>query len=331
MFYSNYLPVNIGRKNEIVYTENATFPVPLLLLAKQALTENSNCGGKVLVEEGTVSFTEEPSYHWSIPDIFLACEAYDTAVKNKFSFYTVMNNKGIPQLFISKEFKRCRILVSAFTFKSVLVTKPNLVRKISCMIDHKYDNLYCMNLFDVISKEEANKSQKTEFIDAIIINRGMEDEYMVVNPIKTLYTDNTYTYGTDLIEEMRQLINNEAEETESLLYKDGCVIRKDLSYWTPMSVDHCKNMVAMYDKYTSKKNNYIPLVGDDLEAHLYISTNWMYLINAATLECIKLNNAYLKKLVQCYAVREKTPTSELTMCWMLANTEKTSSYVPDIY
>ena len=318
MFYSTYLPVNIGRKNEYVYSDTECYPVEYLKLAKEALTSNTSCNGRVVISNGIVSFIDRDDFCWSIPNVYLAWEAYDCAVRNNFSFYTVCNQKGIPQLFISKEFKRTRILVSAFTFKSIIVRSTKLIRKIAGMIDHKYSNLFCMNLFDVINKVEHGSNR---FLEALIIERDTIDQSMIVNPMLTLYSETTVDYSGELIEEMRQIINGETDRTESLHRENHTIVRHDLSYWPPMSEEHCRDIIALYDKMLLKKNNYIVLNGDDCEPYLYVSTNWRYLVNAATLECIVIKNSYLKKLLQYYASCDTTPVSALNTCWALAMTE----------
>lgn len=319
MFYSSYLPVNIGRKNEFVYTDTEHYPVELLTLAKEALVTNTTCNGKVIVDNGLVTFTEHDEISWSIPSVYLAWEAYECAVKNKFSFYMVCNNEGIPQLFVSKEFRKSRILVSAFSFKSVLVKNVKMLKKISGMIDHKYSNMFCMNLFDVISKVESGYNR---FLDAIIVNRDTVDQSMVVNPILTLYSEVTVDYLGELIEEFRQIINDETEQTESLSKIGNAIQRHDLSYWPAMSMDFCKDLVDTYDRMLAKKNNYIPLNGGDYEPYLYVSTNWRYLVNASTLECLIIKNSYLKNLVQCYAAQDTSSIADLNMCWSLALTDR---------
>ncbi|MCM1235271.1 MAG: hypothetical protein NC489_34655 [Ruminococcus flavefaciens] len=273
---------------------------------------------KVLLENNMVTFAEEPEYKWTIPDVYLACEALHSAEENNFSFYTVSNKEGIPQLFVSKAFKQCRLLVNALTFRTVLVTKPNLVRRISVMIDMKYSNFYCMNLFDVISELENGASN---YLDAIIVGRDTDDETMIVNPITTLYSDDNIYYAREMVEEYRTILSKSGEETEYVELADDMIRRKNVENFTPISTAHAKNMVELYDKLLAKKCNYVDLVGDDYETHFYVSTNWRYLVSATTFECVVVTNINIKKLLQSYVAQSTTPVSDLTLCWMTARTE----------
>lgn len=319
MFYSNYLPVNIKRDNAAVHTVDNIYPVKLLTLAHDALV-NGNIDGKVILSDGSVSFTEQPDICWSITDIYLAWEAYTLAEKNNFSFYAVCNPDGIPQLYISKSFKNHRILVNAMTFHSVLVSKMHLVRKISCMIDKKFSNMYCMDLYNTIESLEAGS---TKFLEAIIVNRDTDEEYMAVSPITTMYTDNTLWYAQDLVAELREVYANPELTTESVAMVDGHFIRPDLKEgtWIPMSREHIGNVLNTYDRLLDKKNNYLAIYGDDYDTHFYVSTNWRYLVRARTFEVITIKSMHMKRLLQSYIAAGRVSVAELDLMWMLAKTE----------
>lgn len=320
MFYSNYLPVNIKRDNAAIHTVSHTYPIKLLEIAHNALVNNNNADNKVVITDGVVTFTEHPEHSWTIQDIYLAWEAYITADKNNFSFYTVCNPEGLPQLYVSKSFKNHRILVSALTLRSVLVSKQNLVRKISCMIDKKFSNIYCMDLYNTI---ESLESGSTKFLDAIIVNRDTDEEFMAVSPITTMYTDNTLWYAKDLTDEFRAIMDNPELVTESLKLEDGNFVRVDLSpgTWLPMPLEHVDNIIKLYDKLLDKKNNYLPICGDDYDTHFYISTNWRYLVRARTFEVVTIKSMHMKRLLQSYATASSVSVAELELMWMLAKTE----------
>lgn len=320
MFFSNYLPVNIKRDNAAVHTVDNVFPVKLLTIAHEALVNNTNADGKVIFNDGTVSFSEHSNISWLISDIYMAWEAYSLAEKNNFSFYSVCNLEGIPQLFISKSFKNHRILVNAVTFHSILVSKQALVRKVSCMIDKKFPTMFCMDLYQTIEKLESGS---TKYLDAIIVDRDTDDEYMAVSPITAMYTDNTLWYGADLISEYRDVLANPELKTKSAAIVDDHFIRPDLreGTWCPMPVEHVKGIVNLYDKLLAKKNNYIALYGDDYNTHYYVSTNWRYLVRARTFEVIVIKSLQMRQMLQKYATASSTPVAELELMWLLAKDE----------
>lgn len=319
MFYSNYLPVNVKRANAAVYTEAGVYPANLLALAKQALTCNDNANGQVVLrDDGYITFTEHSEHTWPIPDVYMACEAMDMAEKNNFSYYAILDSSGIPQLFVSKAFKSSRILVNALTMQTVLVTKTNLVRKISCMIDKRFSSSYCLNLFQVISNLEKGA---TKYLDALILDRGTQDETLMVSPVTTMYSDVTDMYGADLIDEFRQILSGEVTETDSVQAVEGGITRNELSYWGVMSMEHIKLMCSTYDKLLAKKSNYLSLSDENYNFCYFISTNWRYLVNAKTFECLTIKNVNFRSLLQTYAASDTTPASDLNMLWMLAKTE----------
>ena len=315
MYFSKYLPVNIKRKNAAVHTDQGVYPAELVRMAHAALTDGTGLSSKVFHESGYITFPEHPEYRWTLPDVYLAYEALTTAEANNFSFYTVSNKDGIPQLFVSKAFKQCRLLVNALSFHTVLVTKPNLVRRVSAMIDMKFTNTYCMNIFDVIS---ALESGSTKYLDAIIWCRDTEDETMIVNPITTLYADDNFNYDKYVVDDYRKLLQNPEAECEHVHIVDGMFARKDVVNFTPVSQPHAKAMVELYDRLLAKKCNYVDLTGTDNETYYYVSTNWRYLVNARTFECVIVTNANIKKLLQSYVAAGQTPVGDLQMCWMIA-------------
>lgn len=318
MFYSRYLPVNIKRKNAGVYTENGFFPAELLQMAETALTNREKASPEVIVEDGVVTFVNNPEYKWSTPDVYLACESLRIAQQENFSFYIVANKEDIPQLFVSKAFKQHRILVNAMNFRTCLVTKPNLIKRVAAMIDGKYDESYCYDVFDVIDHIERGNSR---YLDAIICQRDTEDEAMIVNPVTTLYAEDNFIYSKDVIEEYRRLLENPEAETEYVKIEQDLFVRKNVTGYQPVTPAFAKSIVQLYDKLLEKKNNYLYVNGDDYEVYLYISTNWRYLVNARTLECIVLQNSNVSKLVQSYITDGSTPVSKLKLCWMLASEE----------
>lgn len=317
-YLSKFLPVNIKRVNAAVYTQNNMYPADLLLKAKAALINRNSQQSDVVFDDTGVTFIDHPEIQWAVPDIYLACEAYQVAVDNNFSFYTVRNKEGIPQLFVSKYFKGCRLLINAYTFETILVKKPELVKRVSSMVDKQYEAGYCVYIYKVISDLENGS---TNYLDAIITGRGTEDECMVVNPITTLFADDNVYYDKPIIDDYRTLLENQDAETETVIIDDDMFQRKNVTNFAPLPKSHVQNIVKMYDRLCAKKCNYINVIGDDWETYFYVSTNWRYFVNAKTFECIVIKNANIKRLLQMYVKNSTTPVEQLLLCWELAKTE----------
>lgn len=315
MYLSKYLPVNIKRRNAAVHTQDCIYPVELLCKARAALRDGVGLGTEVLLENGVVTFPEDQQHHWSIPDVYLACEAMDVAEDNNFSFYVVSNKQGIPQLFVSKVFRQSRLLVNAMSFRTVLVTDSKLVRRISSMIDRQFENSYCMNLFDVV---DALENGATNYLDAIVVDRGGDDETMIVNPITTMYAEDNIYYSKEVLEEYRALLKNPESETEYVQIEDDMFARKNVTKQTPVSGKHAKSMVDLYDRLMAKKCNYTSLVGADYECYYYVSTNWRYLVHASTFKCVVVKNANLKRMLQSFVAHGTVPVSDLNLLWLVA-------------
>lgn len=320
MFFSKYLPVNIKRKNAAVFTKWCIYPADLLVMAKAALADKVGLNTDVVLEDGMITFPQHPEIKWSLPEVYLAYEAYETAVENNFSFYVVNNKDSIPQLLVSKPFKNHRLLVNAMTFESIIVTKPNLVKRISAMIDCKYESRYCMDVFEVIERIEAGSPN---FLDAIICERDTEEENMVVNPVTTLYADDNIYYDKAFIEDCRTLLHDPTAVVETAELSGNAFQHKGLKGFASLSTPFVKSLVELYDRITAKKCNYLYLTGDDCDTHYYVSTNWRYLVNARTLECVVVQNVNLKKLLQSYVAKGNVPVADLTLCWMIATKEPT--------
>jgi hypothetical protein len=94
MFLSTYLPVNVRRTNCAIYSNEKVFPEDKLVKAYQYITDVPVDG--VVMEDGFITFIDAPEIRWTLPEIYLAYEAYKTAVENNFSFYIVSNDEGIP-------------------------------------------------------------------------------------------------------------------------------------------------------------------------------------------------------------------------------------------
>lgn len=314
MFYSKYLPVNVKRQNSAVYTTSECYPADLLLKAEEALSTGKGLGSSVVVDDNNVSFISDPNIRWTVPDVYLACNALHTAEQNNFSYYTVCDEYGTPQLFISKAFKKHRVIVLAFTFQSIIITKPNLLKRAASMIDHTYPHIFCVNFFQTVQALEANCNK---YLSGIIVDRDTEDEAMIVSPMTTSYADDNIIYDKQVIEDYRKLLADENAVTETVMIQGKFFARKNVTGFEPVTRQHASDMVTLYDNLSSKKNNYTDLVNTTHDTLLYVSTNLRYLVHAKTFECVVIKNMYVKRLLQQYLEHPAT-TLDLMFCWEMA-------------
>lgn len=317
MFLSTYLPVNMRRKNCAVYSNEKVFPESKLLKAYDFITNHPVDG--VYLNDGNVAFLDSPDVIWTYPEIYLAYEAYNQAAVNNFSFYSVKDEHGIPQLFISKAFKGHRILVNAFTMHSVLLGNKQLVNKAANLIDKTSTCHYCVDLFNTLQAIELGSAK---FLPAVLVMKDQDDEYMAVSPLTTLMSEMTTEYASDLINEFKQVRENKAIVTESVKFENDRFVRTDLpKSWQPMSTEHIDYIISTYDKIREKKSNYVALINENYETELFFSTNYRYLVNAKTFECVVIKNQHTKSLLIDFASRNTIPTDKLQLAWMLAKTE----------
>ena len=316
MFTSNYLPVNMQRPNCAIYSNEKNFPEERLLEAYTCITGTPVSG--VVLQDGVVSFIDDPSIQWTLAEIYCAYEAYKSAAESNFSYYTVTDHKGIPQLFVSKAFKGCRILVNAFNLHTVLLTDKVRVDKVASMIDRKATLLYCNDLFNTMSALESGSGK---FLPAVLVNRDTSDEYMYVSPMTAIAYEVSTIYGIDVIEEMRQILDNPNIDTPSFHVDSDKLYRKDSPIYKPLPMDFVKYLVSLYDKLKAKKNNYIELNNENYEVELFYSTNQRYLINAKTFECVVIKNQHTKQILSNFASKDITTADQLHLVWMLAKTE----------
>lgn len=316
MFISTYLPVNMHRTNCAIYSSEKIFPEDKLLKAYSFVTGHDVEG--VIWKDGNIVFENDNETIWTLPEIYLAYEAYNNAAMNKFSFYMVKDPDNIPQLFISKAFKGHRILVNAFTMHSVLVGKQQLVNKVASMIDKTATSHYCVDLFNTIRDIEKGSAK---FLPALLVNRDTEDEYLAMSPMMTALSDVTTLYAKDVIEELSAINENKELVTESFKYENDKYIRTDTCIWQPMSQEHVNYVLDTYAKTKEKKSNYIELHNDNYVTELYFSTNHRYLVDAKTFECVVIKNQHTRELLISFSKRLSVSSDELQLAWMLAKTE----------
>lgn len=314
MFFSTYLPINMRRTNCAIYSRTKSFPEARLIDAHNVLTTGESVTAHV-VDDGTVSFTDDLSIVWTLPEIFLAWEAYQVAQRENFSFYSVMDDAGIPQMFISKQFKGHRIVVNAFTFKTLLLTNRMLVNKAAVLVDKKITRVEGQRLFDTMCNIEEGRAK---YLTSLLTGRDTVDETLFVSPITSLYSDYTIMYGTDLIEEYRLVNNDKTIETDCIKFENGHFIRKNLTTYPAFTQEHVNFLIEQFVKCSEKKSNYIPLYDEDCELRLFYSTNCRYLVDAQTFEIVTITSQNIKAMLNSMCNKDSCPMENLNLAWKLA-------------
>lgn len=315
MFLSKCIPVNVKRTNCVVYTMNKCFDEAHLKAAYLFLTGNKSDG--VYIDENNVKFIDAPELSWTFGDVYRAYDAYDVAVRNNFSFYMVKNSEGTPQLFISKAFHGCRILVNAFTMQSVLLKKKKLVDKAASLIDKTIEFFECMNIFRTLSDIE---NEKGKYLSGLICYKGTDDEFLAVNPMTTLMSDVTTNYYVEVVDEMRKALAD-PDSSEMFSFENNHFVRTQPAIWAPMTVDHFQNIIELYDNLLAKKSNYVEITDTDYNTRLYFSTNYRYLVNADTFECVIIKNQHTQDLLIQMVKQGANKFDMISLIWMLAKRE----------
>ena len=312
MYLSKCIPVNVKRTNCCVYSANKAFDERHLLNAYDFLTGNKSSG--VYLEDDCIRFVDDPSLCWTVCDVYRAYDAYDVAMQNNFSFYVVRDPEGVPLLYISKQFHSCRILVNAFTMKSTLLTKKKLVNKAASLIDKTMEFPLCMNLFNTLSDFE---SEKGKYLSGLICYKGTDNEFLAVNPMITLMSENVSVYYVEVVKELRKVLE---DPTSSNMFEivNHHYVKKDSDPWEPMSEDHVRDIVTMYDSLLEKKSNYVEIMDTEDCIQLYFSTNHRYLVNASTFECAVIKNQNIKELLVRMVEKVHVPLDQISLIWMLA-------------
>lgn len=319
MFFSKYIPVNIRRSSAAIHHPNGVFPVDYLLQAEAALSCDFGLNKNVIVQDGIVTFPMNPNLRWTIPDIYLACEAYHTAYDNNFSFYTVTSDNKHPQLFVSKSFKGHRVLVNAHTFESLILTKPNIIKRVASMIDHHYSFQYCMDFFNTAKALESNNGK---FLDAIIVDRESADETMIVSPLMSMYANDNIYYPKQLLDEYFALLINPNTETELAEVEGDVIKRKNVVNYEPVTLVFARELIETYQKLLNGKSNYLTLCDESYESCYYLSTNFRYLVNARTFEVRIIENMNMKQQLMEFAAVGKAPLQSLDYCWQMVNVKE---------
>lgn len=316
MFTSKFLPVKVQSANETaVYSYKTVYPANLLDQARAfALGEDGDCNN-VVVKEGCYTFKSNPEYLWTLSDIVQACESLRVARENKFSFFIIYNNQKIPNMYVSTRFDTCRILVDAFTMRSIVVHEPRLVKKLSSMIGNQYEDSYLINLFNMIKTMESGRHK---YLDGIILDRYSGNAMLAVNPLIDIAVNNGPWYDLTEIDQLRDIVNKNVQETETFIVNGSLISKKDVVTFTPIGMDYAHTLIELCDRLLEKKTDYIALHCEEtFEPYLYLSTNYRYLVKASTFECESVVNASLRDWILSYAQCDYIPRQTMDTMWDL--------------
>lgn len=318
MFTSKFIPVKVqSEKETTVYSAGKVFPASLLDQVQAYVTGQGDGGNNVVIKEGMYTFKSNPEYLWTLADIVQACEALRVARENQFSFYIVYNNQKIPNLFISSRFDTCRILVNAFTYRSVIVSDPQLVKKLSSMIGRSYEDAYLDNLFNMIHAKESGRSR---YLDGVICNRYSDEAQLTVNPLMDININNGPWYDLSEIEELRQIVYEKVQETENYKVDGSFITKPEVPSAQPISFDYANFLIGLCDRLLEKKTDYITLVDEETcYPYLYLSTNFKYLVKASTFECATISNINLRDWILSYTQQDYIARATMDTMWKLVN------------
>lgn len=295
MYFSKYLPVKVFSTVEAsVHTDEQVYPWRLLKEAYDHLTGEPS--DNVVINNGNICFKSDPDVRWFMHDIVNAYELFQVARESKFTFYPIKDTNGTISLYTSSTFKEHRLLVDAFTMRTVIVTKPTLVKKLSNMVDRKFPTRYLLRVFQYA--ESLEKGYKN-YLDGWIVNPNDEDGYMCVNPLTALYDDNGIWYNWGELAELEKIVYKGVTETERFVLRATLVTRTDLTVYTPMSLTWCKYVVDLWHKLRDRNRSYIDVIDSDTYGPaFYVSGDLNHFISAETGEHITVKNKSFKEVLQ---------------------------------
>lgn len=320
MFFSTYLPVNLHRSNCTVYSRTKSFPEARLIAAYNLLNGEGDHGTAYIMSNGVVGFVDDPSILWKLPEVFLAYEAYTVAMQENFSFYVIRDEADIPQIFVSKKFCGHRIIVNAFTFKSLLLTDEIHLDKVTALIDKATSRIDGQNVFETLCNINEGKAK---YLTSLLVCRGTEDETLFVSPMMSLYSDYTTQYSTELISEYGAVRDGKVPETSSVT-TEGCkFIRKDINGYPAFNISHVNFLTSQVEKCYAKKSNYVILGDEDMTPVLFYSTNNRYLVKASTFEIITVTSQLVRNMLNELANNSSNSIDSLNTAWKIAKEDAT--------
>lgn len=315
-----FVPTNIKRQNCVIYSAEKNYPLDKLERAVSFLRDNKQCG-VYYNDSGEVKFVEDDSISWTLTNVYLAYNAYTVAKDAGLSFYCVMNDIKVPELFISNTIHNGRIVVNAHTMESLYVTHPIHRSKLSSLIDKTATIYLCFDLFYMLRNIAEGSAN---YIHSLLINRGRDDEKMRLSPMMTIGDIDKIDWTPAVIEAMEKVLTKKDTENEYFVLKDFKLmyILSDKPVFVQTSV--AENIISSYDKLCKKKGNYIPLCDTTGNEILYCSTNLRYLVNARSFQIVTIHSQSTRSVLQVYMQQSKLDYMTLQMVWNLAELEMRS-------
>lgn len=318
MFISKYIPININRTTEAVFTSKGLFPARLLDAAMDAL----NCGenGVAWSIENEVYFYEYPEIMWNVADALPVYNMLEAARKANFSYYTVCDEFDNIQLLVSKLIGNIRLVTFSTSMETFIVSAPPLVKLVGSLIDKQCSLEVVFKLRSILCTFE---SMTEKFLNALLVDRNNADEgYMALNPVLCPNALDLHIYGFDLLDELESILNGSKETDGFYAEADGTIVRKNSSNFK-FTHSYAQNLVHTYHELLKTKSNYAVLYDEENSCPcLYVSTNYRYLVNAQTFNTVILKNEHLKATIDCLLETSNTYNRQLlNSIWEAANAE----------
>lgn len=288
-----FIPVDIDRTSAAMFTVSQIYPITRLEAAYKYISGDKSVQN-VLVENGSILFSDDDTIHWTYPCVIAAYEYYKIARDSHFSFYKVMDKQGNITLLISKQFNNCRLLIDMLTYRVVYVIQKNLRAKLASLIDKKLEFEDSTRLFEAIYGMETGEHK---YIDSVIVNRDTIEEYMAVSPIKLPTDMNTVCFTPEVYNELVSIAHEETPMTASYKLDAGNIV--SLNSNEKFALSTIKYLEQLHNKvYASKSNYYEVFDSTNNQTVFYISTNFLYVVDAHTFRYYVMKNIALINLAR---------------------------------
>lgn len=311
----SYIPVHYGNAIKYICSYDKHYFIKDLLEAEEVLA-----GGKsdtaYVDAAGNVRFFNRAEV-WSLPEIALALKAYEISCDTGFWFYPILDDTGVCRLLVSKKFGKGQcILIDVARMSSIVVKDSAIVARLYDML--QATGYMWFQLTDIFFAICSHENKIGEFLPAVIVNRGDEDEYYALSPLFTRWHENVPYLNEEDLDNYYSVATGDAEY-EDVYKRDGLIYRTFPSYWKPMSAKYMLTLIKMLRKLRSTPSNYLAIVdantGDD---YMYISTDLRHMVKASTFEHVIIKNVYLMQKLKDIYTSGSLSYYELCEIWRLA-------------
>lgn len=309
-----FVPVNIKRRNCTVYSNDTSYPLELLERAVDFLRDGKQ-SGVYYGDSGDIRFSDNDTIAWSLANVYLAYNAYCVARDAGISFYIVMGEEKLPELFVSSQIHNGRIVVNAHDMSSLYITHPVHRSKLSALVDKSVSSQHCYNLFTTLRDIERGKKH---YLHSLIINRGLVNEEMKLSPILTPGELSDIAWTPETVQALRNVYNHVEAENDYFVAKDTHFITNYLDKPIHIVSGMVEYVLNTYDQLAHKKSNYFALRDLDGKARIYLSTNFRYAVQASSFRVVTISNQQTRNLLKLYAKKEQVSYSDLNLAWEFA-------------